>query len=291
MGLPIPTIDLLYYKIGIFVIPTFPWHHSFITGGHFGYLRTYKHILRGFYWPSLKTDVKHHVAACDTYQRINYETIRKPGPLQPLPIPLQTWTNIAMDFIEGLPSIHGRNVILVVVDHLSKYGHFISTKHPYSAAKIDDVFIAEVFHLHGMPAAIVSDRDLIFVTVWHITPNLMGNLRSLIVPLSIVYTALSMINPNHGFNGFLAEWWYNSTFHSAIQSTPFEVVYGYPAPPISAYLPGSSPVHLVDSTLHDRDALLSSLCANLQLGLLTLATLSPISSEQNPFPQTRSTLL
>lgn len=42
-----------------------------------------------------------------------------------------------------------------------------------------------------------------FVAIRRITPNLMGSLRSLIVPLIIIYPALSMINPNHGFNGFL----------------------------------------------------------------------------------------
>lgn len=47
--------------------------------------------------------------------------------------------------------------------------------------------------------------------------------------------------------------------------TPFEAVYGYPPPSISAYLPGSSPVHSVDTTLRDQDALLRRLCQNLQL--------------------------
>lgn len=47
--------------------------------------------------------------------------------------------------------------------------------------------------------------------------------------------------------------------------TPFEVVYGYPPPTILTYLPGSSPVHLVDTSLRDRDALLRRLKENLQL--------------------------
>lgn len=69
-----------------------------------------------------------------------------------------------MDFIEGLPSTQGRNMILVVVYQLSKYGHFITIKHPYSAAKVADIFLREVFRLHGMPATIVSNRGLIFIS-------------------------------------------------------------------------------------------------------------------------------
>nr|XP_017178950.2 uncharacterized protein LOC108169681 [Malus domestica] len=47
--------------------------------------------------------------------------------------------------------------------------------------------------------------------------------------------------------------------------TPFQAVYGYPPPTVSSYLPGSSPVHLVDVTLKDRDTLLKHLRENLQL--------------------------
>lgn len=68
-----------------------------------------------------------------------------------------------MDFIEGLPQTHGCNAIFVIVNRLSKYAHFIAIKHPYSAAKVADIFIREVFRLHGMPATIVSNRDPVFI--------------------------------------------------------------------------------------------------------------------------------
>ncbi|KAM1576651.1 hypothetical protein ACFX10_032943 [Malus domestica] len=165
--------DLLYYKKGVFVAASSPWRtrllvefHSSPSAGHSGFLRTYKRLTLNFNWPGLKNDVKKFVGACDTCQRTTYETIKPPGPLQPLSIPTNVWQDIAMDFIEGLPLVHGRNAIFVVVDRLSKYGHFIPVKHPYSAAKIDDIFIHEVFRLHGMPASIVSDRDPVFISAF-----------------------------------------------------------------------------------------------------------------------------
>lgn len=52
----------------------------------------------------------------------------------------------------------------VVVDLLSKYAHFIVITHPYTASHIADIFMKEIFCLHGMPRSIVSDRDPIFIS-------------------------------------------------------------------------------------------------------------------------------
>ena len=56
--------------------------------------------------------------------------------LHPLEVPSQVWADISMDFIEGLPKVGGKSVILTVVDRFSKYAHFIALGHPYSAASV-----------------------------------------------------------------------------------------------------------------------------------------------------------
>lgn len=69
-----------------------------------------------------------------------------------------------MDFIEGLLNSNGKNPILVVIDRLSKYAHFIGISHPFSAKKITEVYVDKVAYLHGMPCTLLSDYDLVFTS-------------------------------------------------------------------------------------------------------------------------------
>ena len=69
-----------------------------------------------------------------------------------------------MDFIEGLPKARGMNVIMVVVDRLSKYFYFITMKHPFTTKHVAEVFIDKVVSRHGIPKSIISDRDKIFIS-------------------------------------------------------------------------------------------------------------------------------
>jgi hypothetical protein len=46
-----------------------------------------------------------------------------------------------MDFIDGLPQSRQFNCILVVVDKLSKYAHFMPLSHPYNVVQVEDLFV------------------------------------------------------------------------------------------------------------------------------------------------------
>lgn len=131
--------------------------HSSPTLGHSGYHKTLHRAQGEFYWPRMKADIKTFVRECDTCQRNKAENLKPAGLLQPLPIPERAWSDISMDFIEGLPNSNGYTVVLVVVDGLTKYAHFNAISHPYTALTFAQQFTNHVLKLHGLPQTIVSD--------------------------------------------------------------------------------------------------------------------------------------
>ncbi|XP_059295620.1 uncharacterized protein LOC132048955 [Lycium ferocissimum] len=169
------------------------------------------------------------------------------GLLQPLPIPDGVWTDICMDFIEAL--------------HKSK------------AQSVAQSFLDHVFKLHGLPATITSDRDPIFLstfwqelftlqgvqlhrsTAYH--PQTDGQTEVLNRTLETYLRCFCSDCPTDWSNYLpLAEWWYNTTYHTAIRCTPYEVLYGQKPHIHLPYLAGESSCEMVDRSLTAREAII-----------------------------------
>ena len=88
----------------------------------------------------MKVDLKTHVKECSVCQQMKHKTYHPTGLLQPLLIPDKPCSAVSMDFIDGLPKSQMMDVIMVVVDRLTKYVHFIALSYPYSPAKVTYLF-------------------------------------------------------------------------------------------------------------------------------------------------------
>lgn len=184
-----------------------------------------------------------------------------------------------MDFVEGLPSSKGMNSILVVVDRLSKYAHFLPLKHP-TALKVAEVFVSEIVRLHGFPSSIVSDRDRIFMSIFW---NELFRLQGTDLKRSTAYhpqTDGQTEIVNRGLETYLrcyitgqpkswvqwlpwAEYSYNTSPHSSTKLTPFKILYGRDPPQLRRVEKNHTTVDSLEEILLERDAMLGELQFNL----------------------------
>jgi hypothetical protein len=146
------------------------WHaileHAHTTG-HEVSEKTLHQLHDAFYSSHARRRVRDFVHSCTTCQKNKMKHLHPAGLLQPLPIPSEVWSDIAMDFIKVFPKVGGKSVILTVVDRFSKYAHFIPLSHPYSTSSVAQAFFDGIVRLHGVPCSIVSDHDPIFTsTFW-----------------------------------------------------------------------------------------------------------------------------
>lgn len=140
-----------------------------------------------------------------------------------------------MDFIDGLPKSEGFEVILVVVDRFTKYAHFLPLKHPYTAQSVAAVFIDTIVRLHGVLAFIVSDRDKVFTssfwkklftkidtklcysTAYH--PQTDGQSERVNQCLEQYLRCAVHDSPARWKRWLpMAEFWYNSSYHTSLGS-------------------------------------------------------------------------
>lgn len=153
----IPTCQLLCTKL------LYEAHNNKI-GGHSGVLRTFKRLAHQFYWPKMQQDVQEYVQRCEVCQRMKTDTLSPVGLLQPLLVPCQVWDGITLDFVAGLPTSHGKDTILVVVDRLSKFAHFLPLSLPFTVKRVAERFVEGIIKQHSIPKSIISDRDSIFIS-------------------------------------------------------------------------------------------------------------------------------
>ncbi|PHJ20278.1 gag-pol polyprotein, partial [Cystoisospora suis] len=215
--------------------------HDHILAGHPGIDRTRLAVRSLFWWPRMDLDIEMFVKACVQCARGKASHLKSGGLLQPLPIPNLPWEEISMDLIVGLPTTEkGFDAILTVVCRLTKMAHFVPTTQAASAEDIARLIVKEVIRLHGVPKAIVSDRDTRFTgELW----------RSLCESLKIKQRTLTAYPPqtdgqsertnqtieqmlrcalsgnDKGWAKILPllEFAYNSTQHSSSKQAPFEL--------------------------------------------------------------------
>ncbi|GKC55762.1 ty3-gypsy retrotransposon protein [Tanacetum coccineum] len=173
--------------------------------------------------------------------------------------------------------------IWVIVDRLSKFAHLLHFHLTQQlAASLATLFLHDIYRLHGLPKSILSDRDPIFLSrFWK---ELFGKIGIKLLHSSAYHPqtddqteVVNQFLESHLIHCFacdelttwskylyLAEFWYNTSYHSAIEISPFQALYGRPPSSIPHYTLGSSQGASIDTTLMEHQRLVSLLKVILQ---------------------------
>jgi len=220
-------------------------HHDAPAAGHPGRDKTYSLLSRSYFWPKMARDIERYVKSCATCQQSKARNSRLAGLLHPLPVPRTRWSTISMDFVFDLPlSPEGSDGIWVIIDSLSKQGHFIPVRKTDEAEDIAKLFMKKIFPLHGLPEVIISDRDPRFIsdfwqqlqrtcgakvklsTAYH--PQTDGQSERAIRTLMDTLRCFATYDQSNWEAALpLLEFAYNSSKHSATGYSPFYLTYGY----------------------------------------------------------------
>jgi transposase InsO family protein len=234
--------------------------HDTITGAHFGRDKTLEALRSRFEWPGMATAVELYVSTCDSCQRNKPSQQLTPGALMPLPLPdrpCQEWTQ---DAVTGLPKTkRGHDAIQVYVERLCKVKHFAATHSTDGAVALAASFVHTVVRAHGVPEAIISDRDPRFTANYYaeLTKLLGVDLRMSTArhpqsdgqserEIRTLITALrAFCNANQDdWDDYLDmyELGCNMTVQASTQQSPYELLYGMkPRLPIDVALAAIAP--------------------------------------------------
>ncbi|CAD0055203.1 unnamed protein product [Aureobasidium pullulans] len=159
-------------------------HHDDPIHGHPGITKTIEIIRRNFAFPQMKEKVTTYVQKCRSCQMNKSSRHAKYGEIQFVDPPLQPWDEVTMDFITGLRSLNsaGRSKlcqqydsILVMVDRLTKYTHFIPCMKSITAEELAHLVLDRLIRYHGIPKSFITDRDKLFTSnYWKTLVSVMG---------------------------------------------------------------------------------------------------------------------
>ncbi|KAJ9553062.1 hypothetical protein OSB04_017107 [Centaurea solstitialis] len=226
----------LLYHFGRIVIPditdlrrclTFEFHASPV-GGHSGLHPTLRRLGASFFWPNMRNTVA--------------EFIRSARP---------PFGSLSIAYLKA----------------------------PTSSV-LATTFLTTIYRLHGLPKSIVTDRDPLFLsrfwkelftqlgtTLLHSSayhPQTDGQTEVVNRCIESYLRCFASDEPKswHRYL-YLAEFWYNTSFHTAIGMAPFQALYGRLPPMIPSYLAGTSNVETIDATLQEHARVLEELKSSL----------------------------
>ena len=133
--------------------------HDAPSSGHLGREKTFLRVSDELWWPHLYRWIANYIRSCEECQRVKHAPSSS-APLKPLPIPMDGWESVSLNFMFGIPPDRkGRADLVVFVDRLSEMMDLAPCSTKISDKEAAFLFLDHVYRPHGIPKSIVSDRD------------------------------------------------------------------------------------------------------------------------------------
>ena len=146
------------------VVPAKYRHHVLMLGhatpmsGHLGVKKTYFRILKHFFWPYIKTDVKRYCKTCTVCQMAGKPNQKPPkAPLKPIPAFNEPFSHLILDCVGPLPRTKsGKQYLLTIMCSSTRFPEAI----PLSSIKTTAICNAmnTYFSRFGLARSIQTDQ-------------------------------------------------------------------------------------------------------------------------------------
>jgi hypothetical protein len=142
--------------------------HKKPYSSHLGHQKMVTTLRKIFYCLNMKGGTKKYLAKCQYCQHLKAKHQLPAGLLHPLPVLEWKWQTISLESITSFPRTQEQNdSIMLAINKLSKSTHFIPMKSTFKEINIAEIFMKEIFRLHGIPKTMILDRDVKFIsTFW-----------------------------------------------------------------------------------------------------------------------------
>ena len=136
--------------------------HESKWSGHLGVNKTYKLILKHFFWPGLKTDVAKFCRCCHVCQLAGKPNQKiPPAPLHPIPAIGEPFERVIVDCVGPLPrSKTGNQYLLTIMCAATRYPEAIPLRKITSTSVVKA--LTKFFSTYGFPRVIQTDQGTNF---------------------------------------------------------------------------------------------------------------------------------
>jgi hypothetical protein len=235
--------------------------HDLPARGHQGPDRTYQAMKYYFFWPNMRLEIFNFIERCFLCQKHKRSYLRVP--LQHQSIPKEPFHTVSVDLVGPVVrSEKGEEYILVMQDMLTRWVELAALKHTDSET-IMEKFRVQWIMRYGPPERLLSDRGSNFISEFalayckfygidkiHTTayrPEGNGANERMHQELARFFRIYLDEQSKSRWNYLLdyAAYAYNTSYHTGLQTTPYEALFGRlpPLGPLSVPLDPNDPVN------------------------------------------------